>query len=106
MQTAIRQASRLVETASREPLGMSFTLLTISMPWPGLPVSAASRFGERLLAAFHARRHDAGGDHGRLEQAQVIAGEIEDFGDARRCRPWPCRSTLASRSTGWSITRK
>jgi hypothetical protein len=32
MQTAMMQASRLVETASREPLGMSFTLLTISMP--------------------------------------------------------------------------
>ena len=29
---AIRQASRFVETASREPLGMSFTLLTISIP--------------------------------------------------------------------------
>ena len=43
MHTAIRQASRLVETARREPFGMSFTLLTISMPWPGLPVSRASR---------------------------------------------------------------
>ena len=32
MQTAMMQASRLVETASREPLGISFTRLTISMP--------------------------------------------------------------------------
>ena len=32
-------ASKLVETARREPLGISFTLLTISMPCPGLPVS-------------------------------------------------------------------
>ena len=29
---AISEASRLVETASREPLGMSLTLLTISRP--------------------------------------------------------------------------
>ena len=42
MQTAMSEASRLVETASREPLGISFTWLTISMPWPGRPVSVAS----------------------------------------------------------------
>ena len=36
---------------------------------------------KRLRGAFHARRDDARSDHGRLEQAQVIAGEIEDFGD-------------------------
>ena len=32
MQTAISEASRLVETASREPLGMPLTWLTSSMP--------------------------------------------------------------------------
>ena len=42
MQTAIRQLSRLVETASREPFGMSLTLLTISMPYPGAPESVAA----------------------------------------------------------------
>jgi len=41
MQQAIRQASRLVETANREPLGMSFTLLTSSRPLPG-PTNRAS----------------------------------------------------------------
>ena len=35
MQTAIRAASRFVETASREPLGMLLTLLTSSSPRPG-----------------------------------------------------------------------
>ena len=35
MQTAIRAARRLVETASREPFGMLLTLLTSSRPRPG-----------------------------------------------------------------------
>ena len=43
MHTATSEARRLVETAKREPLGMSFTLLTISMPWPARPVRRASR---------------------------------------------------------------
>ena len=42
IQTATRQASRFVETASREPFGMRLTLLTSSMPRPG-PTSRASR---------------------------------------------------------------
>ena len=42
MQTAMSAASRLVETASREPLGMLLTLLTISRPWPG-PTTRANR---------------------------------------------------------------
>ena len=48
---------------------------------PGLPVSRASRSASGSVGAFHARRHDAGGDHGGLQQAQVIAREIEDLGD-------------------------
>ena len=48
MQTAIRQASRLVETASREPFGMSLTLLTISRPWPGPAGEARQQVGQRL----------------------------------------------------------
>ena len=43
--------------------------------------SAASKSASGWSAAFHARRHDAGGDHGGLEQAQVVAREIEDLGD-------------------------
>ena len=35
MKRLMSEASRLVETARREPLGMSLTLLTISMPKPG-----------------------------------------------------------------------
>jgi hypothetical protein len=42
-------ASRLVDTARREPLGMSFTLLTISMPWPGRPVNRGQHVGQRLV---------------------------------------------------------
>ena len=40
---AISEASRLVETASREPLGMSLTLLTTSSPCPGRTTAPASR---------------------------------------------------------------
>ena len=58
MQAAIRPASRLVETASREPLGMSLTLLTISSPSPG-PTSARQQLGQALAGAFQARRDDA-----------------------------------------------
>ena len=41
MQAVMMAARRFVETASREPLGMSLTLLTISSPRPG-PTSWAS----------------------------------------------------------------
>jgi hypothetical protein len=50
MQTEISEASRLVETARREPLGISLTWLTSSNPRPG-PTSRASksaRFGRNL----------------------------------------------------------
>ncbi len=46
MHAAIRQANRLVETASREPFGMPLTLLTSSMPRPG-PANCASRSTSR-----------------------------------------------------------
>ena len=85
---AISAASRLVETASREPLGMSLTLLTISRPRPG-PDHARQQIGQALARAFDARRHDAGGDDRRLEQAEVVLGEIEHLGqvgDVRRAR--------------------
>ena len=42
MQTLTSAASRLVETASREPLGMLLTLLTISRPRPGPTMRASS----------------------------------------------------------------
>ena len=42
MQTPISAPRRFVETASREPLGMRFTLLTSSIPRPGPNMSASS----------------------------------------------------------------
>ena len=60
---------------------MSFTLLTISMPWPGSAGQMGQNLGQRLSGAFHARRHDAGSNHRGLQQAQVVAGEIENLGD-------------------------
>ena len=83
MQTAIRQASRLVETARRLPLGMSFTLETISMPRPGAPVSRRSTSDSGWRSAFHAGRHQAAGDDRGLEQPEVVAREIEDLGHGR-----------------------
>ncbi len=44
--------------------------------------------GQRLGGAFHARRHDAGGDHRGFQQPQIIAREIEDLGDATDVRRW------------------
>jgi len=41
MQAVMIAANRFVDTASREPLGISFTWLTISNPSPG-PISRAS----------------------------------------------------------------
>ena len=43
MHTEMSDASRWVETASREPFGMSLTWLTISMPRPSRPRSRRSR---------------------------------------------------------------
>ena len=79
MQTAIRQASRLVETARREPLGMSLTLLTSSMPCPG-PTRRASRSARLCSEPSMPGGTMPGGDHGGLEQAQIVLGEVEDLG--------------------------
>ena len=68
MQTAIRLASRLVETASREPFGISFTLLTISMPLAGPAGESCKQIGKRLRGAFHARRNQARRDHRRFHK--------------------------------------
>ena len=51
------------------------------MPQAGAPVRRGEQLGERLAGALHAGRHDAGGDDGGLEQAEVVAGEVEDLGD-------------------------
>ena len=66
MQAVMIAASKLVETASRDPLGMSFTLLTISSPSPG-PTSLPSTLAEALARALQARRHNPRGDHGGLQ---------------------------------------
>ncbi len=100
----MKQASKLVETASREPLGISLTRLTSSMPWSGLPV-AGQQFGERLSGAFHARGDHAGRDHRGFQQSQVVAGEIENLRQLW-ISPAALRSTLTRRSTGSSITRR
>ena len=42
METEMRQASRLVETARREPFGISFTLLTSSIPLPDPTILASN----------------------------------------------------------------
>ena len=94
MQTEISDASRLVETASREPLGMSLTLLTISSPRPG-PDDARQQIGQALARAFDARRHDARGDHRRFEQARdnpwrnrTLRARLVMSARARRDRRW------------------
>ena len=82
MQTVMMQASRLVETARREPLGMSLTLRDDFDAAAGRAGELGEQVGERLLGAFHARRNDAGGDDAGLQQAEIVAGEIEDFGQS------------------------
>ena len=81
MQTLISAASRFVETASREPLGMLLTLLTSSRPRPG-PTMRASK-SARLCPepSMPGGTMPAGNDR-RLEQAEVILREIEHFGEA------------------------
>ena len=98
------EANRLVETASREPLGISFTLLTISSPSPG-PTSRAKHVAEALAGALQPRRHDSRRDHRGLEQAQVVLGEIEHLGQVVTSALL-FKSTLTSRRTGRSITRR
>ena len=72
-----------METARREPLGMPFTLADDLDAVAGLAGEPRQQIGQRLVAPFHARRHDAAGDDAGLEQAQIVAGEIEDLGDGR-----------------------
>ena len=60
-QTHAEQAKQAVETASREPFGISFTRLTISMPWPGRPVRRARmprRVGSARADRVALRRSD------------------------------------------------
>ena len=79
------EASRFVETARREPLGMPLTALTSSSPLPG-PDHPRQQVGEALARAFDAGRNDAAGDDRRLEQAEVVFGEIEHVGQVRDVR--------------------
>ena len=104
MQTEISDASRLVETARREPLGMSLTWLTNSKS-AARPDQAREQIGQALARAFDARRHDAGGDDRRLEQAEIVARKIKNFGQAVMSAVAP-RSTLVRRKMGSSITRR
>ena len=76
MQAPMSAPSRLVETASREPLGMRLTLLTSSKPRPG-PQMTPSRSARLGAGALDARRHEAGGDDRRLQQAEIVAAEVE-----------------------------
>ena len=41
---------------------------------------AGQQVGKTLARTFHAGRDDAGGDHRGFEQAEIILGEVEDFG--------------------------
>ena len=43
------------------------------------PDHLGEHIAEFLLGTFQPGRDDAGGDHGGFEQAQVIAGKVEDF---------------------------
>ena len=40
------------------------------------------QIGEFQAGTFNARRHDAGGDYRRLQQAEIIAGKIKHLGEA------------------------
>ena len=50
---------------------------------PALPHHPRQQVGEALARAFHAGWNDAAGDDRRLEQAEVIFGEIEHVGQVR-----------------------
>ncbi len=81
MQAETRAASSVVETASREPFGMSLTLLTISSPRPG-PTTRASRSARLCPEPSMPGGTMPDGDDRRLEQAEVVLGEVEDLGQA------------------------
>ncbi len=76
IQTAINDASRLVDTASREPFGNAVHLAHQLDAAPR-PHNALQQVAQRLPCAFDAGRHDAGSDHRRLEQAEIVLGEVE-----------------------------
>jgi hypothetical protein len=88
MQTVMMAASRLVDTASREPLGMSLTWLTSSSPRPG-PTTRSSTSPQSCCGAFQSRRHDPRGDQPGFEQSQVVLGEIEHLGQRSHVGPGP-----------------
>ena len=76
MHAPMSAPSRVVETASREPLGMRLTLLTSSKPRPGpkmTPSSSASLAPERSMPGGTR----PGGDDRGLQQAEIVAAEIE-----------------------------
>ena len=104
IQTPISAPSRLVDTARREPLGIRLTLLTSSKPRPGpntAPSSAPSSAPERsmpggtmpaaITAAFNSPRWS--------RPKSNTSSNVAKQADASR-------STLASRITGSSMTRK
>ena len=81
MSKLTNEASRFVDTASREPLGMSLTLLTTSSPSPGRSTC------ERMSASFADVPSNEGGISPeaitpRLHQ-QVVIAEIEQFFERR-----------------------
>ena len=49
----------------------------------GFSGEAGQQTGQRFGGTFDAGRHDAAGDDARFEQTEIIAGEVEDFGDGR-----------------------
>ena len=98
-------ASRFVETAKREPLGMPLTLLTTSRPSPG-PTSAAEHLDKALLRAFQSGRDNAGGNDPGLQEPQVIPGKIEHLGQRGDVGRRFQINAQRSRSTGSSITRR
>lgn len=39
------------------------------------------QFSQGLTGAFHAGRHDSGGDDGGFQETEIVAPEVEDFGE-------------------------
>ena len=101
IRSAISDASRLVETASREPLGMSLTLLTTSSPQPG-PDDPRQQVCEPDRGSLERGRHQARGDHARLHQPEIVVAEVEQLLQARR---HPCTSSGRCWSAAGSARR-
>ena len=87
IEMAMIAANRLVETAKREPFGNPVDLADHLQP-QARPDQPAEDVRQALLGAFQAGRDDSAGDHSRLEQAEIILGEIENLvqGDDSRSR--------------------